>query len=311
MKEEFDLFNLSSEDFITNEPKKETNNVYKPAPTMASDSVYRAVVRFISNNVNPRKSTIKKYSYWLQGPDGKGFYVDCPSSINEKSPIQDTFWKLYKSESAFDKKQAEKLKRKEYYYSYVYIVKDFIRPELDGTVQIMRYPRQIKKLVDAQLSPEIDDIEMGVEPNNIFDFFAGKDFSLKVTLKGGYWNYEESKFAAKSGPIKIDGVVMDNNPESRATIMKLYDNVNSLMEHDFRPWTDDIQSRVNDYLAELTGNPGASLNKVTSHTKKESQPALNADNKQLAKAESQNTTESSGDIDDWLSEFNIGGETTK
>ncbi len=187
--ENLDIFNLDIDNFKTEEKKSISSDLYKPDPKQSKDSVYRAILRFIPNLKNPKNSIVKKFSYWLEDEAGAGFYADCPSSVpGEKSVIQDTFWKLFKSESAFDKKQAERIKRKEYYYMYVYVVKDPQRPEIENTVQIARFPKAIKKLMDAQLEPSAEDIEMGIEPTNIFDFFTGKDFSLKVTLKGGYWN---------------------------------------------------------------------------------------------------------------------------
>jgi len=238
--------------------------------------------------------------------------MDCPSSINEKSIIQDTFWKLYKSESAFDKKQSERMKRKEYYYSYVYIVKDPQRPEMEGTVQILRYPKAVKKLIDSQISPDATDIELGVEPTNVFDFFQGKDFSLKVTMKGGYWNYDECKFASGKTPIAIAGVKMENNTESRKMVMDLYtEELQLLNVHEFKPWSDEDRDKVHNYLSELSGNPGRSYSATASAPAK-SAPAKSAPasapapiNLDTAAEVAGNSGNADGDIEDWLKEFDI------
>lgn len=193
---EFDLFNLSLEDFQSKEETTEKGpGLYKANPTEGKDNVYRSVIRFLPNPKDPRNSIVKKFSYWLEDSQGNAGYFDCPSTVGEKSIIGDTYWKLAKSESAFDQKQAEKIRRKEYYFSIIQIVKDPQRPELDGTLQVFRFPKTLKKFIDAQTSPSIEDIELsGAEPCNVYDLFEGKDFSLKVTLKGGYWNYDECKF---------------------------------------------------------------------------------------------------------------------
>lgn len=307
----FDIFNLSMDDFKSEDKKVETSTIYKSDPKLSKDSVYRSILRFIPNVENPKKSVVKKYSYWLESAEGNGFYVDCPSSINEKSIIQDTFWKLFKSDSAFEKKQAEKLKRKEYYYSYVLVVKDPQRPELENTVQLFRYPRQIKKLIDAQLEPDSNDIEMGVEPCNIFDFFNGKDFSLKTTLKGGYWNYEESKFASSQTPITINGAKMDANEEGRKMIMSIYENVDSISNHEFKPWDDDTRTKVSTFLSELTGNPGMAINNVVTkpQDKPTTTPTTNTSTEtttdDLSDVADQATDSGSGEVEDWLKEFDI------
>jgi hypothetical protein len=313
MENNFDIFNLGIDNFKNEEkPASSKSTEYKTDPKLSKDSIYRAIVRFVPNIKNPKKSIIKKFSYWLELTEGEGFYVDCPSSINEKSIIQDTFWKLFKSESAFDKKQAEHIKRKEYYYSYVEIVKDPQRPELEGTIQIFRYPKAVKKLIDAQIQPEATEIEMGVEPTNIFDFFNGKDFSLKVTLKGGYWNYDECKFAPSASPISIKGAKMDNNAESRNVILSLYEGVNELEEFDFKPWTDEQRERVHKFLSELTGNPGAAYNSVASPSKSAT-PSASAPvstptatpTPNIESASAQAANGSDAEIEDWLKEFDI------
>jgi len=306
MENKFDIFNLSLEDFKTEEKPKSGQDLYKTDPKLSKDSIYRAIVRFIPNVKNPKKSFVKKFSYWLEDAGGNGFYVDCPSSIGDKSIIQDTFWKLYKSESAFDKKQAEKIKRKEYYYSLVYIMKDPQRPEYENTVQILRYPRAVKKLIDSQIQPDVTDLEMGTEPTNVFDFFEGKDFSLKVTMKGGYWNYDECKFAQAKTPITVNAVKMDNNSESRKMIMDLYEGAADIEIYDFKQWDEELRNKVNNVLSEITGNPGAAYNAVTSPAKTASAPQRTESAPK--KEESIPTPSNPGtdeNIEDWLKEFDI------
>lgn len=251
-----DLFNLSLEDFQSKEDNKERGSgVYKANPTEGKDNVYRSVIRFLPNIKDVKNSIIKKYSYWLEDSMGNAGYFDCPSTVGEKSIIVDTYWKLAKSQSAFDKKQSEKLKRKEYYFSLIQVVKDPQRPELDGTIQVFRYPKTLKKFIDLQTSPSIEDIELsGAEPCNVFDLFEGKDFSLKVTLKGGYWNYDECTFLNTS-PIKINGVPMENNTECKNQIVKYLNDAPDLTVYYYRPWSDEQREKLNIILSDISGNP--------------------------------------------------------
>ena len=319
--ENFDIFNLSLDDFKTEEKQKASSDTYKTDPKLAKDSIYRSIFRFIPNiKTDPKKSIVKKFSYWLEDETGAGFYADCPSSLpGEKSIIQDTFWKLYKSESAFDKKQAEKMKRKEYYYSYVLILKDPQRPELENTVQVLRYPRAVKKLIDAQITPSAEDIEMGIEPTNIFDFFEGKEFSLKVTMKGGYWNYDECKFGNASTPIAINGAKMDKNEESRKMIMGLYtENLPLLEDNEYKPWSSELRDKIYNYIGQLTGNPGKSYSSVaapstpvpgsfagTTVNNTTSTPTPTQDTKAGFENANQAANSNDGEIEDWLKEFDI------
>lgn len=256
--EEFDIFNLSIDDVKLVETKKDKVQLYNVDPKKSSDNVRRAIIRFMPNLFGgvKGKSIVRKYSYWLPDPEGgnNGFYADCPSSVEEKSIIADTYWRLKNSKSALDQKRAESLKRSEYFYSYVLIVKDSVFPELEGTIQVFRYPKSIKKMIDAQLTPDAKDSEFeAVEPVQIFDPLHGKDFMLKVVIKGDYWNYDECKFANSISPASIKGVKIANDAESRKLVMSLYENVPNLSDFEFKPWSSDLHDRVVAYLANLTG----------------------------------------------------------
>ena len=298
---EFDLFNLSLEDFQSKDEATETKGpgLYKANPTEGKDNVYRSVIRFLPNHKDPKNSIVKKFSYWLEDSQGNAGYFDCPSTVGEKSIIGETYWKLAKSQSAFDQKQAEKIRRKEYYFSIIQIVKDPQRPELDGTLQVFRFPKTLKKFIDAQTSPSIEDIELsGAEPCNVYDLFDGKDFSLKVTLKGGYWNYDECKFLAKSN-VQVKGVSMENNAECKKQIMEMLSVSPDLSVYNYRPWGEDQRNKLHTILQDISGNPGESYRKLTPDEKgdtpkTESKPT----NKPAAKAET--ASKSDDDMEAWL-----------
>ena len=144
---EFDIFNLNIDDVDTHETqsKSTTNEIYKPTADEGKDGTYKALVRFVPNPKNPRQSLIKKYVHWLTDASGDGRIVDSPSTIGDKCPIAEAFFKLRKSESAVDRKMSEKLKRREQYYSLIKIIKDPQHPELDGTYKIFRFGFKIKE----------------------------------------------------------------------------------------------------------------------------------------------------------------------
>jgi len=298
---EFDLFNLSLEDFQTKDESTETKGpgLYKANPAEGKDNVYRSVIRFLPNHKDPKNSIIKKFSYWLEDSQGNAGYFDCPTTIGEKSIIGDTYWKLAKSQSAFDQKQAEKIRRKEYYFSIIQIVKDPQRPELDGSLQVFRFPKTLKKFIDAQTSPSIEDIELsGAEPCNVYDLFEGKDFSLKVTLKGGYWNYDECKFLAKN-TVQVNGVAMENNAECKKQIMEMLSASPDLEIYKYRAWSDEQRNKLHGILQDISGNPGESYRKLTPEEsgKTEKTP------KQPTKVKAEEATKSESNDDDmeaWL-----------
>ena len=143
---DFDIFNLGVEDVETHAAKQTTvNEIYKPTADDGKDGTYKALIRFVPNPENPRNSLIQKYVHWLTNSSGDGKLVDSPSTIGEKCPIADVFWKLRKSDSAVDRKSSEKLKRRQQYYALIKIVKDPQNPEMEGTYKVFKFGYKIKE----------------------------------------------------------------------------------------------------------------------------------------------------------------------
>lgn len=258
MAKEFDIFNLSVDDIDSYQrTESKGSDLYKPTADQGKDGVYTALIRFVPNPKNPQKSIVRKFVYWLEDAEGKGAYYDSPSTVGEKCPVQDLFFKLRNSESAVDKKMAEKLKRREIYYSLVQILKDPQNPDMEGTVKVFKYGYQIKQKIDEELNPQFD------EPCQVFDLFEGKNFELKVNKSAGYNSFIASKFQGKRTPIAISGKFMENSKECRTQIMDYLKEVPELDAFDFKPWDDSTRSNVERILDNYR-SPGSAIGKVVS-----------------------------------------------
>lgn len=264
MAKEFDIFNLSVEDIDSfKRSESKGSDLYKPTADQGKDGVYTSLIRFVPNPKNPQKSIVRKFVYWLEDGEGKGAYYDSPSTIGEKCPVQDLFFKLRNSDSAVDKKMAEKLKRREIYYSLVQIIKDPQSPEMEGQVKIFKYGYQIKQKIDEELNPQFD------EPCQVFDLFEGKNFELKVTKSAGYNSFTASKFQGKRTAIIVDGKFMENTKEDRTKIMEYLKEVPELESFDFKPWDDSTRSNVERILDNYR-SPGSAIGNVSKGRKEES-----------------------------------------
>lgn len=271
-----DIFNLSLDDF-QQEESSNRSTLYKTDPKDGKDSIYRSVVRFLPNPTNPKQSCMKKLTYWLTDSEGNGGYYDSPKTVDKSASciIGDLWWKLSQSESAADKKSAERLRRKEYYFSLVQIVKDPQNPELEGTVQIYRYPKTLKKLIDAQINPAKEDIDLGAEPCNVFDLFEGKNFNIKVTLKGGYWNYDECKFADKTTAVEFTGKTIERTKESQTEFLSYLDTAPDMTKYEYRELNEEQRTKLSEILSDIdASNPGSSYNALSKSAteNKSSQP---------------------------------------
>lgn len=234
-----DIFNLSNDDFVEKSTSRESE-FYKPAAKDGKDNVYKSLVRFVPWHKDPRKSKIKKFSYWLEDPlTGDGFSVDCPSSINQKSVLQDTFWKLKKSPSVAEQKLSEKFKRRENYYALVQILKDEQRPELVGKIKVFKFGQKLHAIIQSELQPEYG------TPYNPFDPFKGRPLALHVMLSGGFNNYDLSKFVGESTPCFLNGKKIEPTKESMEAFTEyLKTNSPDLSNYDYKEWDEEMRAKV-------------------------------------------------------------------
>jgi len=258
MSDSFDIFNLGVEDVETHQPERTSvNEVYKPTADDGKDGTYKALIRFVPNPENPRKSLIQKYVHWLTNSNGDGKLVDSPQTIGEHCPIADVFWKLRKSDSAVDRKSSEKLKRRQQYYSLIKIVKDPQNPELEGTYKVFKFGYKIKEKIDSELKPDFG------EPTQVFDLFEGKNFELVITRQGEYNNYDKSKFSSSKSAILMGETPAERSKEAMASIKEELEAAPSLATYDYKAWDEDTRSFVNNVLR-MYLNPGDSIAEVTS-----------------------------------------------
>ena len=307
MSDSFDIFNLGVEDVETHQPEKTSvNEVYKPTADDGKDGTYKALLRFVPNPENPRKSLIQKYVHWLTNSSGDGKLVDSPQTIGEHCPIADVFWKLRKSDSAVDRKSSEKLKRRQQYYSLVKIVKDPQNPELEGTYKVFKFGYKIKEKIDAELKPEFG------EPTQVFDLFEGKNFELVITRQGEYNNYDKSKFSSNRSAVLMGDTPAERNQETMAAIKSELESAPSLGQYDYKAWDEDTRSFVNNVLrmylnpgediAAVTSTPKASSTTVKTEVKTEAAPAAT---ETPAAETSTNKVTTDEDLDSFLDGLNI------
>jgi len=255
---EFDIFNLGVADVDTHETTASSgSDLYKPTADDGKDGTYKAIIRFVPNPSNPRNSLVKKYVHWLTNANGDGKMVDSPSTVGEKCPIADVFFKLRKSESAVDRKMSDKLKRREQYFALVKVIKDPQNPDLEGQYKIFKFGYKIKEKIDEELKPAFG------EPTQVFDLFAGKNFELIISRQGDFNNYDKSKFSSSTSAIDMSGTPAERTKEVMATIKTQLDAAPSLEPYEYKAWDEETRDFVNSILRNYL-NPGDSMDSVIS-----------------------------------------------
>ena len=297
---DFDIFNLGVEDVETHAPQQTTsaNEVYKPTADDGKDGTYKALIRFVPNPANPRKSLIQKYVHWLVNSNGDGKIVDSPSTIGEHCPIADVFWKLRKSDSAVDRKSSDKLKRRQQYYALIKVIKDPQNPEFEGQYKVFKFGYKIKEKIDAELKPDFG------EPTQVFDLFEGKNFELIINRQGDYNNYDKSKFSSSRSAIIMDGSPAERSKETMESLKEELNNAPDLSNYDYQVWDEETREFVNSVLR-MYLNPGDSIAEVVNNdaptkTKTETKKE---EVKEAVAAESSVSTDD--DLDSFLNDLDI------
>jgi hypothetical protein len=301
MANEFDIFNVSVNDLDTGErPSSAGSDLYTPKPDQGQDGTYRSLIRFLPNIKNPRKPFVRKFVYWLEDRDGNGFYADSPSTVGEKCPVQDMFFKLRNSESAVDKKMSESLKRREVFYALVQIVKDPQNRDLEGQVKVFKFGYKIKTKIDEELNPQFD------EPTQVFDPFEGKNFEMVISKKGGYPNYDSCKFQGSKSAMSINGENVTDSDEGRKAILEYLKDAPDLGNFDYKSWTDETRNKVMNVLSQFS-SPGASIETVTKKAAPSSEPkkAEKAAEAVTETAEATETSNGGDDFDDFINGLDL------
>jgi hypothetical protein len=239
-------------------------NLYKPYPELGKDGVYKALIRFVPNVFNLKKSKIHKYYVWLKDPaDGKSFPVDCPSTVGKKSILKDVYWKLQNSPSAKDKELSKSFSRKEDYYALIQVVEDKMHPELEGKIMIFKFGKKVNDLIEQQIKPAYG------KSCSPFDPIDGKNFLLHVRKVGEWNNYDLCSFVGEREPIIINGKPLEKTEAgSKMFIEHLKKGPSDLEKYDYKEWTEEVRDRVHAVIrntvpdgrmiSEILGSAGSS-----------------------------------------------------
>jgi hypothetical protein len=112
------------------------------------------------------------------------------TTLNEKDPVGELNSKLWNSGSDANKEIARKQKRKLSYICNVLIVSDPKHPENEGQVRLFKFGKKIFDKIMDKARPTFED----EQPVNVFDFWEGADFKLRMRKVDGYANYDQSAF---------------------------------------------------------------------------------------------------------------------
>lgn len=251
-----DLFNVNANVAVAEE---RVSNQFKPMARKGIANVYEAVVRFIPNPANPAdKSVVSKYTVYLKNAlKNISKEVDCPSTVGEPDPIQNTFFELRNHPDPVLKANAANFSRKQRFTSLVQVISCKSEPALVGKILIWQYGTKIHEKITSEINPPVG---RGYNP---FNLTSGRPFYVKVKEVNKFNNFDECRFVdggpetAVQIPINTKNGVQNiaiteetiANEQVRAAVSAyLTDNCPSLEPYEYHPWTDEIRAFVNECI---------------------------------------------------------------
>ena len=232
-----------------------------------------AVIRFLPAPDGESLPWAKVYSHAFQSTGG-WLIENCPTTNGDQCPVCAANNKLWNSGVESDKATVRQRKRKLSYYSNIYVVSDPKHPENEGKTFLYKYGKKIHDKILAAMQPEFQD----ETPVNVFDFWEGANFKLKIKTVAGFWNYDSSEFTAPAA-LSQDDDAMEN-------IWKDAYSLEAFTASDQFKSYEDLQNRLNTVL-------GAAPAVTQAQEEEEYQPVPVATS----------STPATGDEDDALSYF--------
>lgn len=262
------------DDFFNAKPiVQETATVlteFKPNPKKGQNGVFNAVVRFLPNPSDPaNKSMLKKYVVYLKNPLlNKQMSVDCPSTVGQQDPIQNTFFALRNSSNPILQENSKMFSRKLQIASYVQVIDCKSDPSLVGKILIWKYGTKIEAKISAEMNPP-----MGVG-HNPFNLIDGRPFNVQVKEVGGFPNYDDCSFFDL--PLNQSGmrIISNVNGQQQISVVTsetistqqgkemvfnyLNENVPDISRYEYNDWNTETTQFVNECIS-LYSNPQQSM----------------------------------------------------
>lgn len=261
--------------------KTKDPNIYDPDPN-SNNGKYTSVGRLVPYLADKTKTKYTKYTAKFWNPlTRESLYVDCPSNLNEPSIVWTVgvvIGSLRNEEPVLYKELDNKFGRWFTHISPIYIKKDPQQPDLEGTVKLYKFKKQIDDLIEANLHPaEIDGIATS-EKVNPYHMLQGKDILFQVTKKTKeYRDWTKCKFMDAITPFSFKigdkTVVAQNDPKVVKLINEfLLKNTPDMTPYLHQPWTEDTYVQVAEAIIALL--PKNLLNIVLTKSKDEKTNAL-------------------------------------
>lgn len=242
------MFEAIKQSLSSNKNEGGGNGLYKEILKFTAGNTYQ--VRLVPNPTSPKDTIFHHYTHgWNSNATGKYVTAMCPTTFGDTCPIDAYYLKTYRNGTDSEKEAAKVLSRKEGWLVNVYVISDPTNPENEGKVKILRYGRELAKIIESALDGD-DAEEFGVE--KVFDILNGCTLRIKCenrTEKGR----AASKMVTYASSKFLNASALDIEEED---LEKIYESVHDLKAVNKQTTTADMQRLLDEHFFGLTtGSP--------------------------------------------------------
>jgi hypothetical protein len=179
---------------------REDDRFWKPERDKAGNA--SATIRFLPKTEGDELPWVRVFSHGFQGPSGLWYIENSLTTFDEPDPVSELNSKLWNSttdDNSPQRKQARDQRRRLQYIANVLVVDDPKHPENNGQVKLFKFGKKIFDKIMDKARPTFED----EDPVNVFDYWEGANFKLRMKQVAGYPNYDTSVFADPS-PLSDD-----------------------------------------------------------------------------------------------------------
>jgi hypothetical protein len=264
-----DFFNMSKP--VVQEQQSAPLTEFRPNPKKGQNGVFEAVVRFLPNPKDPaNKSIITKYYAYIEHPTTQvKKNIDCPSTVGQPDPIQNTFFALRNAANPVLQENSKQFSRKQQSVSLIQVISCKSDPSLVNKILVWKYGVKILEKLNQEMNPPMGD------GHNPFNLFTGRPFSVQVKEVSGFPNYDACQFfdlAIEQSGMRIVVNNAQGQPQvavvTTATIATeqgktavfnyLKENAPDTDKYEYHPWTTEETEFVNECIR-IYSNPQASI----------------------------------------------------
>ena len=218
---------------LTKSEEKNTGGLYNEILKTPAGHTY--TVRLLPFAKDPSKTFFHYFIHgWTSFATGQYVQAVSPQTFNERDPISEERFKVLRTGTDEEKEKMQAVRRAEKWLVNVYVVEDPSNPENNGTVKLLRYGKQLQKIIMEAIEGE-DSEEFGAR---IFDLGSdGVNFKVKVEQQGDYPTYVSSRFTT-SGKLNL----------SQDQQEKIYSSVYNLEEVFTIKSYDELKQMIDEHI---------------------------------------------------------------